>query len=110
MEVMGMCCVLLTAKKECSYSISSGHSAPSRIRFYVGPTIRCPVSVSLIARHGNDCFLLDTLQKQVDIAAKSKSPRNVVTKEEAAEIAKEKYSYNIALASIVQVLHVLQVM
>ncbi|XP_057758318.1 translocon at the outer membrane of chloroplasts 64-like isoform X1 [Arachis stenosperma] len=58
---------------------------------------KCPVSVSLIARHGNDCFLLDTLQtmystlqEQVDIAAKSKSPRNVVTKEEAAEIAKER--------------------
>lgn len=58
---------------------------------------KCPVSVSFIARHGGDCFLLDTLQtmystlqEQVDIAAKSKSSRNVVSREESAEIAKEK--------------------
>ncbi|XP_061351071.1 translocon at the outer membrane of chloroplasts 64 [Gastrolobium bilobum] len=56
-----------------------------------------PVSVSLIARHGGDRFLLDTLksmystlQEQADIAAKSKSSRNVVSKEQTAEIAKEK--------------------
>lgn len=58
---------------------------------------KCPVSVSLIARHGGDRFLLDTiqtmyttLQEQVDIAAKTKSSRNVVSREESAEIAKEK--------------------
>ncbi|XP_027344441.1 uncharacterized protein LOC113856680 [Abrus precatorius] len=56
-----------------------------------------PVSVSLIARHGGDRFLLDTLQtmyttlqEQADIAAKSKSFRNVVSKEQSAEMAKEK--------------------
>lgn len=56
-----------------------------------------PVSVSLIARHGGDRFLLDTLQsmyatlqEQADIAAKSKSSKNVVSKEESAEMAKEK--------------------
>ncbi|CAL0313772.1 unnamed protein product [Lupinus luteus] len=55
------------------------------------------VSVSLIARHGGDRFLLDTLQtmytalqEQVDVAAKSKSSKKVVSKEESAEIAKEK--------------------
>ncbi|KAJ7975236.1 outer envelope protein 64, chloroplastic-like [Quillaja saponaria] len=58
---------------------------------------RCPISVSLIARHGADRFLLDTvqtiyttLQDQADIAAKTKLPRNVVSLEESAEIAKEK--------------------
>ncbi|KAK7398796.1 hypothetical protein VNO78_09969 [Psophocarpus tetragonolobus] len=56
-----------------------------------------PVSVSLIARHGGDRFLLDTLhtmyttlQEQADIASKSKSSGNIVSKEESAEIAKEK--------------------
>ncbi|KAF7822244.1 Translocon at the outer membrane of chloroplasts 64 [Senna tora] len=58
---------------------------------------KCPVSVSLIARHGGDRFLLDTLQtmyttlqEQAEIAAKTKSSRNVVSREESAEIAKEK--------------------
>jgi tetratricopeptide (TPR) repeat protein len=56
-----------------------------------------PVSVSLIARHGGDRFLLDTLktmytilQEQADIAATSKSSKSVVSKEQSAEIAKEK--------------------
>lgn len=57
-----------------------------------------PVSVSLIARHGGDRFLLDTLetmhaslQKKADEAGKSKSSSNdVVTKEASADIAKEK--------------------
>ncbi|KAH1049759.1 hypothetical protein GYH30_020329 [Glycine max] len=56
-----------------------------------------PVSVSLIARHGGDRFLLDTLQtvyttlqEQADIASKSKSSGNAVSKEQSAEIAKEK--------------------
>jgi hypothetical protein len=58
-----------------------------------------PVSVSLIARHGGDRFLLDTLktmytilQEQADIAATSKSSKSVVSKEQSAEIAKEKVS------------------
>lgn len=53
--------------------------------------------MSFIARNGGDRFLLDTtqamyatLQEQADIAAKSKVSRNVVSKEESAEIAKEK--------------------
>lgn len=56
-----------------------------------------PVSVSLIARHGGDRFLLDTLQtmhasllQKADEASKSKSSNEVVTKEASAEIAKEK--------------------
>ena len=58
-----------------------------------------PVSVSFIARHGGDRFLLDTiqtmhasLQQKADEAgkSKSKSSADVVTKEAAAEIAKEK--------------------
>ncbi|XP_073295578.1 translocon at the outer membrane of chloroplasts 64-like [Primulina huaijiensis] len=57
---------------------------------------KCPVSISLLARHGGDRFLLDTLQtmytslqEQVDIASKSKSS-TVVTQEASAEMAKEK--------------------
>ncbi|XP_071715779.1 translocon at the outer membrane of chloroplasts 64-like [Rutidosis leptorrhynchoides] len=56
-----------------------------------------PVSVSFIARHGGDRFLLDTLnimhaslQKNADEAGKSKSSSDVVTKEASADMAKEK--------------------
>ncbi|KAK9278959.1 hypothetical protein L1049_028541 [Liquidambar formosana] len=58
---------------------------------------KCPVSVSFIARHGGDRFLLDTVQtmypslkEQSDITAKSKLSSNVVSQERSAEIAKEK--------------------
>ncbi|XP_042502519.1 outer envelope protein 64, chloroplastic [Macadamia integrifolia] len=58
---------------------------------------KCPVSLSFIARHGGDRFLLDTvetmfasLQEQSDVAAKSKLSGNAVSQEESAEIAKEK--------------------
>ncbi|KAM1398404.1 hypothetical protein ACFX2I_015861 [Malus domestica] len=58
---------------------------------------KCPVSVSFIARHGGDRFLLDalhtmymSLQEQADIASKSRSSKNALTKEQSAEIAKEK--------------------
>ncbi|KAK4486121.1 hypothetical protein RD792_008789 [Penstemon davidsonii] len=56
-----------------------------------------PVSVSLIARHGGDRFLLDTLQtvhasflEQSNVAANSKSSTNAMTPETSAEMAKEK--------------------
>ncbi|PSR84683.1 Outer envelope protein [Actinidia chinensis var. chinensis] len=56
-----------------------------------------PVSVSLVARHGGDRFLLDTvqtmytsLQEQVDIILKSKLSANAVSLETSAEVAKEK--------------------
>ncbi|PON79146.1 Amidase [Trema orientale] len=59
---------------------------------------KCPVSVSFIARHGGDRFLLDTLhslyatlQEQADVATKSKVSRNVVvSREQSADMAKEK--------------------
>lgn len=58
---------------------------------------KCPISISLIARHGGDRFLLDTVQtmytslhEQADITVKSKFSGNVVSKENSAEIAKEK--------------------
>ncbi|OVA01707.1 Amidase [Macleaya cordata] len=58
---------------------------------------KCPVSVSFIARHGGDRFLLDSvqtmyasLQEQADIAAKSSSSSSAMSQEESAEIAKEK--------------------
>ncbi|KAE9467064.1 hypothetical protein C3L33_01023, partial [Rhododendron williamsianum] len=56
-----------------------------------------PVSVSLVARHGGDRFLLDTvhtmyasLQEQADIIEKSKLSAKVVSQETSADIAKEK--------------------
>ena len=56
-----------------------------------------PVSISLIARHGGDRFLLDTvrtmyevLQEQADIVTKTKSSKNAVSQETSAEMAKEK--------------------
>ncbi|XP_057465351.1 translocon at the outer membrane of chloroplasts 64-like [Actinidia eriantha] len=56
-----------------------------------------PVSVSLVARHGGDRFLLDTvqtmhtsLQEQVDIISKSKLSANAVRLETSADVAKEK--------------------
>lgn len=58
---------------------------------------KCPVSISLIARHGGDRFLLDTvqtmygvLQEQADIVTKKKSSNNAVSQETSAEMAKEK--------------------
>ncbi|CAL5371941.1 unnamed protein product [Camellia sinensis] len=58
---------------------------------------KCPVSVSLVARHGGDRFLLDTvqtmyasLQEQADIISKSKLSTNAISQETSAEIAKEK--------------------
>lgn len=63
----------------------------------VGSHDNCPVSVSFIARHGGDRFLLDTLQnmyaslqEQADFVVKSKLSRNALSREESAEIAKEK--------------------
>ncbi|XP_058108104.1 outer envelope protein 64, chloroplastic isoform X2 [Magnolia sinica] len=63
----------------------------------LGTHDKCPVSVSFIARHGGDRFLLDTvqtvyasLQEQADIAAKSNLSNNIISPEESAEIAKEK--------------------
>lgn len=53
--------------------------------------------MSLVARHGGDRFLLDTvqtmyssLQEQADIVEKSKLSAKVVSQETSAEIAKEK--------------------
>lgn len=66
---------------------------------------KCPISVSFIARHGGDRFLLDlvqnmysSLQEQADIASKSKVSTNTVSQEQSAEIAKEKVdSYYLSL-------------
>ncbi|CAA0828602.1 Outer envelope protein 64- chloroplastic [Striga hermonthica] len=58
---------------------------------------KCPVSLSLLARHGDDRFLLDALhsvyasfQELADTAVKPKSSSNAVTHETSAEMAKEK--------------------
>ncbi|GAB2270208.1 hypothetical protein Dimus_005115 [Dionaea muscipula] len=64
----------------------------------LGSHDKAPVSVSLLARHGGDRFLLDTLQamypslqEQSGLASKSKLSRNVtINRELSADIAKEK--------------------
>ncbi|GAV58839.1 Amidase domain-containing protein/TPR_2 domain-containing protein/TPR_11 domain-containing protein [Cephalotus follicularis] len=63
----------------------------------IGYYDKCPVSVSFIARHGGDRFLLDivqtmymSLQEHVDIVDKSKLSNNALSQEQSAEIAKEK--------------------
>ncbi|KAM5570404.1 translocon at the outer membrane of chloroplasts 64 [Rosa sericea] len=56
-----------------------------------------PVSVSFIARHGGDRFLLDTLQtmytslqEQADLVTNTKLSKNALTREQSAEVSKEK--------------------
>lgn len=58
---------------------------------------KSPVSISFIARHGGDRFLLDTiqtmyasLQQHADEAGKPKPSGSIVSQETSAEIAKEK--------------------
>ncbi|KAL1553920.1 Outer envelope protein 64, chloroplastic [Salvia divinorum] len=58
---------------------------------------KCPVSLSLLARHGGDRFLLDTLQsmytslqEQLDAASKPKVSSKANTNEESANVTKEK--------------------
>ncbi|XP_048637963.1 outer envelope protein 64, chloroplastic isoform X2 [Brassica napus] len=62
----------------------------------LGKHDKCPVSVSLIARHGGDRFLLDTVQKMYAslqensslIVNPKSSSVNTISQEESAEIAK----------------------
>ena len=78
---------------------------PFQVSIPLGTHDNCPVSVSFIARHGCDRFLLDTIQtmyatiqEQVDILAKSNVSSKQAMNEEAAETAKEKVSFLIAHA------------
>lgn len=68
---------------------------------------KCPVSVSLIARHGGDRFLLDTVQKMYaslqensSLIVNPKSSTNTICQEESAEIAKEKVSIHCSIAHL----------
>jgi hypothetical protein len=68
----------------------------------LGTHDKCPISVSFIARHGGDRFLLDitqtmytTIQEQVEILAKSSVSSKLAMNEEAAEAAKEKVSFSL---------------
>lgn len=83
--------------RACSLLSIASISGCCQVTIPLGFHNKCPLSVSFIARHGGDRFLLDTvqtmytsLQEQADIAAKSKVSRNAVSKEQSAEIAKEK--------------------
>lgn len=74
-------------------SLSGGCQATLPLGFHD----KCPISVSLVARHGGDRFLLDavhslyaSVQEQVEIAAQPTRSNNAISKEESAEMAKEK--------------------
>ncbi|KAK3228289.1 hypothetical protein Dsin_008151 [Dipteronia sinensis] len=85
--------------QNCSFTLSSiaSISGCCQVTVPLGQYDKCPISVSFIARHGGDRFLLDTvksmyasLQEQADIVASSKPSSNAVSQEQSAEIAKEK--------------------
>ncbi|KAL1820109.1 hypothetical protein ACET3Z_014978 [Daucus carota] len=82
-----------------TYSLMSlaSMSGCCQVTIPMGFQDKSPVSVSFIARHGGDRFLLDTtklmhasLQEQAEAAGKSNLSSNVVSREASAEIAKEK--------------------
>ncbi|KAL5697343.1 amidase [Ranunculus cassubicifolius] len=83
-----------------NYSLLSiaSMSGCCQVSIPLGVYENCPVSVSFLAKQGNDRFLLDivqkmysSLQEQIEIASKAISTsRNTITQEESAEIAKEK--------------------
>ncbi|PAN45453.1 hypothetical protein PAHAL_9G120400 [Panicum hallii] len=80
----------------CLSSLAS-MSGCCQVSIPLGTHDKCPVSVSFIARHGCDRFLLDaiqtmyaTIQEQVEILAKSNVSSKQAMNEEAAEAAKEK--------------------
>ncbi|XP_022725878.1 outer envelope protein 64, chloroplastic-like isoform X2 [Durio zibethinus] len=85
--------------ENCMFSLLSiaSISGCCQVTLPLGYHDKCPVSVSFIARHGGDRFLLDTvqtmyssLQEHADTVAKSKLSHNAVNQEHAAEVAKEK--------------------
>ncbi|TVU00832.1 hypothetical protein EJB05_53731, partial [Eragrostis curvula] len=80
----------------CLSSIAS-MSGCCQVSIPLGTHDKCPISVSFIARHGGDRFLLDTtqtmyatIQEQAEILAKSNVSSKQAMNEEAAETAKEK--------------------
>ncbi|XP_044373339.1 outer envelope protein 64, chloroplastic isoform X1 [Triticum aestivum] len=84
------------AETLCLQSLSS-MSGCCQVTVPIGTHDKCPISVSFIARHGGDRFLLDTtqaiyatIQEQVEILAKSNPSSKEAMNEEAAEAAKEK--------------------
>ncbi|KAL5751224.1 hypothetical protein ACOSP7_025827 [Xanthoceras sorbifolium] len=85
--------------QNCAFSLLSISSISGccQVTVPLGQHDKCPISVSFIARHGGDRFLLDSvqsmyasLQEQADIVATSKPSANAVSQEQSAEIAKEK--------------------
>jgi len=75
----------------------AGMSGCCQVSIPVGQHDKCPLAVSLMARHGGDRFLLDTvramyptLQEEVKIASSTQPTTSVNGKIEAADIAKEK--------------------
>ncbi|KAF5734563.1 Toc64 family protein [Tripterygium wilfordii] len=85
--------------QNCAFSLLSiaSLSGCCQVTVPLGYHDKCPVSVSFVARHGGDSFLLDTvqtlyasLQEQADIISNSKLSSNTVSQEQSAEIAKEK--------------------
>ncbi|KAF3321005.1 translocon at the outer membrane of chloroplasts 64 [Carex littledalei] len=80
-----------------SLSAIASMSGCCQVTIPLGTYEKCPVSVSFIARHGGDRFLLDItrslygiLQEETKTVVKSKTSGQQVNNEEAAEAAKEK--------------------
>ncbi|KAJ4755638.1 Glutamyl-tRNA(Gln) amidotransferase subunit A [Rhynchospora pubera] len=80
-----------------SLSAIASMSGCCQVTIPLGTYEKCPVSVSFIARHGGDRFLLDitqslytTLQEEIEPVIKSKTSSRQVNNDEAAEAAKEK--------------------
>ncbi|XP_039061006.1 outer envelope protein 64, chloroplastic-like [Hibiscus syriacus] len=85
--------------QNCVFSLLSiaSISGCCQVSLPLGYYDKCPVSVSFIARHGGDRFLLDTvqtlyssLQEHADTVDKSKLSHNAVKPEHSAETVKEK--------------------
>lgn len=79
------------------FSSLASMSGCCQVSIPLGTHDRCPISISFVARHGGDRFLLDTIQtmyatiqEQVEIIAKSNVSSKQARNEEAAEAAKEK--------------------
>ncbi|XP_016477976.1 translocon at the outer membrane of chloroplasts 64-like [Nicotiana tabacum] len=83
--------------RSCSFSSIASMSGGCQVCVPMGFHDKCPASVSFVARQGGDRFLLDTiqsmyasLQEQAEVATKSSTSGNAISKEASAEMAKEK--------------------
>ncbi|OIT33300.1 PREDICTED: outer envelope protein 64, chloroplastic [Nicotiana attenuata] len=83
--------------RSCSFSSIASMSGGCQVCVPMGFHDKCPTSVSFVVRQGGDRFLLDTIQsmyasiqEQAEVATKSSTSGNAISKEASAEMAKEK--------------------